>query len=104
MRSYIILAFTIISFSLPEFSQDNSLIPKNPVPISSFISEDQQILSMPLAERINRKIVPQRGLCSTIPGADEEILFSLKESKEKRIFFSNSVPRYYIDRSVVYCK
>lgn len=66
--NYIIIAFAIISFSLPGFSQDNSLIPKNPVPISSFIPEDQQILSMSLAERINRKIVPQRGLCSTIPG------------------------------------
>lgn len=66
--NYIIIAFAIISFSLPGFSQDNSLIPKNPVPISSFIPEDQQILSISLAERINRKIVPQRGLCSTIPG------------------------------------
>jgi hypothetical protein len=32
--------------------------------------------------------------------ADEELLFSLIESKEKRIFFSNSVPKDYIDRSV----
>ena len=55
-------------FWLPGFSQDNSLLPKNPVSISSFEPEDQRIIAMPLAERIKRSIVPQRGLCSIIPG------------------------------------
>ncbi|HJZ41370.1 MAG TPA: glycoside hydrolase N-terminal domain-containing protein [Bacteroidales bacterium] len=66
--SHNIIVFIILTFWLPCFSQDKSLLPKNPVSISSLVPDDRLIIPMPLAERIKRKIVPQRGLCSTIPG------------------------------------
>ncbi len=53
---------------LPGFGQDKDLLPKNPVSIYSFVPEGQQINPMPLDERIKRAIVPERGLCSIIPG------------------------------------
>jgi hypothetical protein len=65
---YLISVYTLIIICLPGLSQDNSLLPKNPVYISSYVPEGQQITPMPLAERIKRGIVPNRGLCSIIPG------------------------------------
>lgn len=66
--NHLIIVFTIIIFCLPGLSQNNSLLPKNPVSVSSFVPEGQQIIPMLLDERIKRGIVPQRGLCSIIPG------------------------------------
>ena len=66
MKSTILCA--ILTLSLPVFGQDNGLLPKHPVPATSLMPAERQILPMPLAERIKRGIVPQRGLCSTIPG------------------------------------
>jgi len=66
--NHLIIVSTIIIFCLPVKSQENNLLPKKPVSISSFVPEGQQIIPMPLAERIKRGVVPQRGLCSIIPG------------------------------------
>ena len=75
--SSLIIAFTIITFWLPGFSQESSLLPKNPVFAYSYIPEDQQIVPMPLAERIKLGIVPRRGLCSIVPGeVDNDLLRS----------------------------
>ena len=43
--------------------QGDRFLPKPPVPARSY-----EILPMPLAERVRRKIVPQRGFCSIAPG------------------------------------
>ena len=43
--------------------QGDPFLPKPPVPARSY-----QISPMPLAERVRRKIVPQRGFCSIAPG------------------------------------
>jgi alpha-L-fucosidase 2 len=43
--------------------QGDSFLPEPPVPARTY-----QISPMPLAERIRRKIVPQRGFCSIAPG------------------------------------
>jgi len=77
-RNYlIIVVFTVINFWLPGFGQENSLLPKKPVSASSYVPEDQQIIVMPLAERIKREIVPHRGLCSISPGGtDIDMLMS----------------------------
>ena len=43
--------------------QGDPFLPKPPMPARSY-----EILPMPLAERVRRKIVPQRGFCSIAPG------------------------------------
>jgi len=67
---HLIIVFTIVTLWLPGCGRNKSLLPKNPVFAYSYVPEDQQIKPMPLAERIKRGILPQRGLCSTIPGGE----------------------------------
>jgi alpha-L-fucosidase 2 len=43
--------------------QGDPFLPKSPAPARSY-----QVTPMPLAERVRRKIVPQRGFCSIAPG------------------------------------
>ena len=49
--------------------QDDKLLPKPPAHAESSRPADVHISPMPLAERIRRKIVPQRGFCSLAPGS-----------------------------------
>ena len=49
--------------------QEDKSLPKPPVVAESSSSDGLQISPMPLAERIKRKIVPQRGFCSLAPGS-----------------------------------
>lgn len=67
-KSQLIIILISLTFCLSSFSQNNSLLPKNAVSVTSFVPIENQILPMPLAERLKRDIIPQRGLCSIIPG------------------------------------
>ncbi len=49
-------------------AQSDQLLPKPPVAADSLRSGDVKISPMPLAERLRRKIVPRRGICSVAPG------------------------------------
>jgi alpha-L-fucosidase 2 len=49
--------------------QDDKFLPKPPVVVESSRPGGGRISPMPLAERIRRKIVPQRGFCSLAPGS-----------------------------------
>ena len=49
-------------------AQADEYLPKSPVLAKSSPSASVQISPMPLAERVRRKIVPQRGFCSLAPG------------------------------------
>jgi len=51
-----------------ERSQEDQLLPKPPVSITSFTAASNRIIPMPLAERIRRGVVPTRGICSIAPG------------------------------------
>ena len=48
--------------------QADKFLPKPPVFAESYLPAAVQISPMPLAERVKRKIVPQRGFCSIAPG------------------------------------
>ena len=50
-------------------AQEDKLLPKPPVLADSSRPDDVRISPMPLAERVRRKIVPQRGFCSLSPGS-----------------------------------
>ena len=47
----------------PGFSQNTDIQSKQPVSIKTLVSVDQQILPMPVPERISRGVVPARGRC-----------------------------------------
>jgi alpha-L-fucosidase 2 len=49
--------------------QKDEFLPKQPIVVESSQSGAVKISPMPLAERVNRKIVPQRGFCSIAPGS-----------------------------------
>jgi alpha-L-fucosidase 2 len=49
--------------------QNDKFLPKPPVVTESPRTDGGRISPMPLAERIRRKIVPQRGFCSLAPGS-----------------------------------
>jgi hypothetical protein len=50
-------------------AQADKFLPKPPVVAESSRAGGVRISPMPLAERIKRKIVPQRGFCSLAPGS-----------------------------------
>lgn len=50
--------------------QSDTLLPEPPLYAKSKLSPAIGISPMPLKERIKRKVVPQRGLCSLAPGGD----------------------------------
>jgi alpha-L-fucosidase 2 len=50
-------------------AHEDKLLPKTPVVAESSRPDTVQISPMPLAERVKRKIVPQRGFCSLSPGS-----------------------------------
>jgi alpha-L-fucosidase 2 len=50
-------------------AQNDKFLPKPPVVTESPRTDGGRISPMPLAERIRRKIVPQRGFCSLAPGS-----------------------------------
>src|SRR6185369_7340600 len=47
--------------------QQDNFLPKPPQVADSSAPDDVKISPMPLAERVRRKIVPQRGFCSLSP-------------------------------------
>ena len=49
-------------------AQQDQFLPKPPIVVEPDASAGSRISSMPLAERVKRKIVPRRGFCSTAPG------------------------------------
>jgi hypothetical protein len=51
-------------------AQEDKFLPKLPVVAESSQPDIVKISPMPLAERVRRKIVPQRGFCSLAPGSD----------------------------------
>ncbi|HEX5399709.1 MAG TPA: glycoside hydrolase N-terminal domain-containing protein, partial [Verrucomicrobiae bacterium] len=50
-------------------AQSDPFLPKPPVVADSSAPGELRISPMPLAERLRRKIVPQRGFCSLMPGS-----------------------------------
>lgn len=68
LKTPIFIVFVAFVFSFAGYAQDESLLPKELVSVSNFVPNDQQIHAMPLDERVNRKVVPSRGICSTVPG------------------------------------
>lgn len=55
----------------PGFSQNTDIQSKQPVSIKTLVSVDQQILPMPVPERISRGVVPARGVVSIAPGTGQ---------------------------------
>ena len=73
----VLIVITAFSIGLPAFGQSKDLLPKLPVSTNSFIPANEQITPMSLEERVQRGVVPQRGVVSIAPGVGKnDLLFS----------------------------
>ena len=94
----LITAFLLINIHWFANGQENSLLPKKPVSVISYENKNDVINSMPLTERIKRKVVPQRGLCNTAPGTGKNDLLMSGNGIMQIQVFGNPV-----NEQVIFC-
>ncbi|PLB85358.1 hypothetical protein C0T31_11335 [Dysgonamonadaceae bacterium] len=60
--------FVIMIFQLTAFGQCISLLPQPPISFPTFEIDKQEIIPMPIENRMQGDVVPLRGICSIFPG------------------------------------